>query len=264
MITHRTRIVIRLPRDRVCSASALERATLAGGRHHAHRGRGHLPQAPGDPDALLAAGDHRGSRRGALLCRHRGGDRRPRRERAHHLRAPRAGRARGRARYRLPASPSTTFATSTPSCCSEPASAAGSPWVAASSSRTRPSSRPSSLFTERSHESSPSRRTGRDGRPDRPHLPRADPRRPRDPRGPSRRAGAPAALRLPRHARRPVRLGAADGQRGDPHRAARPRRHRLPRAQGPQRHRGRARAPRHARRVPAPGRSWRRASSSRA
>lgn len=28
MITHRTRIVIRLPRDRVCSASALERATL--------------------------------------------------------------------------------------------------------------------------------------------------------------------------------------------------------------------------------------------
>lgn len=28
MITHRTRIVIRLPRDRVCSASALERSTL--------------------------------------------------------------------------------------------------------------------------------------------------------------------------------------------------------------------------------------------
>ena len=28
MITHRTRIVIRLPRDRVCSASALERTTL--------------------------------------------------------------------------------------------------------------------------------------------------------------------------------------------------------------------------------------------
>ncbi len=28
MITHRSRIVIRLPRDRVCSASALERATL--------------------------------------------------------------------------------------------------------------------------------------------------------------------------------------------------------------------------------------------
>ena len=33
MITHRTRLVVRLPRDRVCSSSALERKSLAvGGR----------------------------------------------------------------------------------------------------------------------------------------------------------------------------------------------------------------------------------------
>lgn len=49
MITHRTRLVVRLPRDRVCSSSALERKSIAVGGRTITLGEGsfrrHLPSA---------------------------------------------------------------------------------------------------------------------------------------------------------------------------------------------------------------------------
>jgi hypothetical protein len=88
MLTHRARI-----------ASACRATGLFGERSSSERsavggatltvGEGTVPQAPGDPDALLAlvaTGECRDEAR--FTGRHRGGDRRPGRARAYHLRAP--------------------------------------------------------------------------------------------------------------------------------------------------------------------------------
>ncbi len=142
MITQRSRIVIRLPRDRVCSASAIERESLHVGEATLVVGEGsfrkHQPAATlysprvstGEADEIrfLEALEKELARAG--------------RARPPHLRPARGGRARGRSASRPFRWPCTTFARPTRSCCSGRAWDAASRSVAASSFPTRPSSRP--------------------------------------------------------------------------------------------------------------------------
>ena len=127
MITHRSRIVIRLPRDRVCSASALERAALRVGDSVLIVGEGtfrkHQP-APTLYSPRVATGEADEARFVAGLDEETLG---PRRARPPHLRAARRGRPRGGARHARTRWRCTTCARTTRSCCSAPGWGAGQP-----------------------------------------------------------------------------------------------------------------------------------------
>jgi len=183
ILGHRSRIVIRLPRDRVCSASALERESLHVGDVTLTVGEGTFRKHLATPTLYsprVATGESDEARFLAVL------------EEEITALGVRARLICGRRveveleEGRVTAYPVAVhdLREADPSCCSAPGSAAVSRWAAASSFPTRPSSPPSSGPRENPrHDLTVPQRTGGDGGPHRPHLPRPDPRRPRDPRG---------------------------------------------------------------------------------